>query len=80
MRETHCFGRSRKAENIMKYMLLPIKNIFSTCITSALSNCHKTLEKSLYSFRFELTRQGDRVDSVQHIARLLLDYSLPSNQ
>jgi hypothetical protein len=56
------------AEMIMKNMLSSAKGLMYTFNTPESCYGHKYPEKSIGSFRFKLTRQWVRVDSVQHTA------------
>jgi len=57
-----------KAENIMKNMLLSAKGLMQTFHSEESVYAHIDRKKALHSFRFKLTRQWVRVDSVQHTA------------
>ena len=57
-----------KAENIMKNMLLSAKGLMQTFHSKESVYAHIDRKKALHSFRFKLTRQWVRVDSVQHTA------------
>ena len=65
-----------KAKWIMENMLLSAKGIMKTFNDEKAVYSHIDSSKSLHSFRFKLTRQWVRVDSVQHavcfLSRLLL--------
>jgi len=61
-------GENERADKIMQNMLKSAKGIMFTRHTSNSMYAHKFPEKSLDSFRFKLTRQWVRVDSVQHTA------------
>jgi hypothetical protein len=57
-----------KATWIMEHMMLSAKGLMKTFNSQASSYPHIDPEKALHSFRFKLTRQWVRVDSVQHAA------------
>ncbi len=57
-----------KAEQIMGNMLKSAKGLMHTFHTPESTFAHKYPHKSINSFRFKLTRQWVRVDSVQHTA------------
>ncbi len=57
-----------KAEWIMEHMLLSAKGLMKTFNSEEASYPHANPKKALHSFRFKLTRQWVRVDSVQHAA------------
>ena len=57
-----------KASWIMKNMLLSAKGLMKTFHDKKSVYAHKDPTKALNSFRFKLTRQWVRVDSVQHAA------------
>jgi len=57
-----------KATWIMEHMLLSAKGLMKTFHSKESIYCHKDQQKALHSFRFKLTRQWVRVDSVQHAA------------
>lgn len=57
-----------KANWIMENMLLSARGIMKTFHSKKSIYAHKNREKALHSFRFKLTRQWIRVDSVQHAA------------
>jgi len=61
-------GDTKKASWIMENMLLSAKGLMKTFHddTSVYAHIHPT--RALHSFRFKLTRQWVRVDSVQHAA------------
>ncbi len=61
-------GYNERAQNIMQNMLKSAQGLMYTRHTSKSLYAHKYPEKSLNSFRFKLTRQWVRVDSVQHTA------------
>lgn len=69
-------GDTIKAEWIAEHMLLSAKGLMKTFYDEVATYPHKNPQKALHSFRFKLTRQWVRVDSVQHAAcffsRLLL--------
>ncbi len=60
--------RDEEAEKIMQAMLLSAKGLMHTLHTKESTFAHKYPQKSIDSFRFKLTRQWVRVDSVQHTA------------
>ena len=55
-----------KASWIMENMLLSAKGLMKTFHSEKSVYAHKEPKKALHSFRFKLTRQWIRVDSVQH--------------
>ncbi|MCD6258849.1 MAG: protein containing Six-hairpin glycosidase-like domain protein [Helicobacteraceae bacterium] len=57
-----------KAQWIMKHMVLSAKGLMKTFHDERSVYAHKNPTKALHSFRFKLTRQWVRVDSVQHAA------------
>lgn len=61
-------GESEQADFIMQNMQKSAKGLMLTRHTSASTYAHLYPEKSIDSFRFKLTRQWVRVDSVQHLA------------
>jgi len=65
----------KKADWIMEHMLLSAKGLMKTFHCEESVYPHIDQQKALHSFRFKLTRQWVRVDSVQHavcfFARLL---------
>lgn len=61
-------GNEQKAEYIMQNMLKSAKGLMYTRHTPESTYAHLYPEKSINSFRFKLTRQWVRVDSVQHAA------------
>ena len=61
-------GDKDRADTIMKNMLKSAKGLMHTLHTAESTYAHKIPEKSINSFRFKLTRQWVRVDSVQHTA------------
>ena len=61
-------GHEKRVAHFMKYLLLAAKNLMYTCNTPESCYAHRNPEKSVNSFRFKLTRQWMRVDSVQHAA------------
>ena len=61
-------GDKEKEKWIMEHMLLSAKGLMKTFHSKESSYCHKEPQKALHSFRFKLTRQWVRVDSVQHAA------------
>lgn len=58
----------RLSENIMNHMLLSAKGLLYTYHSAESTYAHKYPKRSIGSFRFKLTRQWVRVDSVQHTA------------
>ncbi len=56
----------KKASEIMEHMLLSAKGLMKTFYDEVSTYCHINPQKALHSFRFKLTRQWVRVDSVQH--------------
>jgi len=61
-------GDEHRANYIMMNMLKSAKGLMRTFHTPESTYAHKYPEKSINSFRFKLTRQWVRVDSVQHAA------------
>ena len=61
-------GDDKRAEIIMNNMLKSAQGIMYTRHTPESMYAHQYPEKSLHAFRFKLTRQWVRVDSVQHTA------------
>jgi UDP-N-acetylmuramyl pentapeptide synthase len=61
-------GEDRQAEHFMAYILKAAKNLLYTYNTPESCYAHKYPQKNINSFRFKLTRQWVRVDSVQHTA------------
>lgn len=61
-------GDEERAKNIMENMLKSAKGLMHTFHTAESSYAHQYPQKSINSFRFKLTRQWVRVDSVQHTA------------
>jgi hypothetical protein len=61
-------GDEKRADTLLKNILKAAKNLMYTYNTPESCYGHKYPEKSIYSFRFKLTRQWMRVDSVQHTA------------
>lgn len=61
-------GREEDAKRIMKAMQLSARGLMYTLHTNESTYSHKYPQKSVRSFRFKLTRQWVRVDSVQHTA------------
>ncbi len=59
-------GDQNRAQAIMEAMLISAKGLMYTRHTEESTYAHKYPEKSINSFRFKLTRQWVRVDSVQH--------------
>ncbi|WP_320035229.1 protein containing Six-hairpin glycosidase-like domain protein [Halarcobacter sp.] len=57
-----------KASWIMEHMLLSAEGLMKTFHDEKSNYCHVNPKKALHSFRFKLTRQWVRVDSVQHAA------------
>ena len=58
----------QKASWIMEHMMLSAKGLMKTFHDEKSNYCHINPNKALHSFRFKLTRQWVRVDSVQHAA------------
>jgi hypothetical protein len=58
----------KKASWIMEHMLLSAKGLMQTFHSTKSNYAHINQQKALHSFRFKLTRQWVRVDSVQHAA------------
>lgn len=61
-------GHEQRAVYFMKYLRKAAKNLLYTFNTPESCYAHCNPEKSSNSFRFKLTRQWMRVDSVQHAA------------
>lgn len=61
-------GEEDRANYIMENMLKSAKGLMHTLHTPESTYAHKYPQKSINSFRFKLTRQWVRVDSVQHAA------------
>ena len=61
-------GHDKRAEHFMKYLRKAAKNLMYTYNTPESCYAHCNPEKSVNSFRFKMTRQWMRVDSVQHAA------------
>jgi len=61
-------GEVQVAEYLLENMLKSAKGLMLTRHTEESTYAHKYPEKSINSFRFKLTRQWVRVDSVQHLA------------
>ncbi|MBF0245459.1 MAG: protein containing Six-hairpin glycosidase-like domain protein [Planctomycetes bacterium] len=61
-------GDEARAEKIMKHMLLSAKGLMHTFHSETSTYAHIDPSRVLHSFRFKLTRQWVRVDSVQHTA------------
>lgn len=61
-------GDEEKAKWIMEHMLLSAKGLMKTFYDEKSVYPHIDRKKALHSFRFKLTRQWVRVDSVQHAA------------
>jgi len=61
-------GDEERAEAIMQNMLKSAKGLMHTLNTAESTYAYQFPEKSINSFRFKLTRQWVRVDSVQHTA------------
>ena len=59
-------GNERRAAHFLAYLQKAAKNILYTYNTPESCYAHCNPEKSVDSFRFKLTRQWVRVDSVQH--------------
>ena len=58
----------QRAAHFMKYLRQAAKNLLYTYNTPESCYAHCNPEKSINSFRFKMTRQWMRVDSVQHAA------------
>jgi hypothetical protein len=63
-----------KANWIMDNMTLSAKGLMKTFHDDISTYAHIKPKKALHSFRFKLTRQWMRVDSVQHAACFLARY------
>jgi UDP-N-acetylmuramyl pentapeptide synthase len=61
-------GHGQQADYFLKYIITSAKNLLYTYNTPQSCYGHKRPAKSAHSFRFKLTRQWMRVDSVQHTA------------
>ncbi len=61
-------GNNKLADTYMKYLKKAAKGLMYTYNTPQSCYAHKFPQKSIGSFRFKLTRQWMRVDSVQHAA------------
>lgn len=61
-------GEDKQADYFMDYILKASKNLLYTFNTPQSCYAHKHPQKSINSFRFKLTRQWMRIDSVQHTA------------
>ncbi|MGD7036209.1 protein containing Six-hairpin glycosidase-like domain [Methylotuvimicrobium buryatense] len=61
-------GEQKRADKIMAAMIASAKGLMYTRHTAESTYAHLYPEKSINSFRFKLTRQWVRVDSVQHTA------------
>ena len=61
-------GEEDRANYIMSNMLKSAQGLMHTVHTAESTYAHKYPKKSIDSFRFKLTRQWVRVDSVQHAA------------
>jgi len=61
-------GDKERAAYIMQNMLKSAKGLMHTLHTPESTYAHKYPQKSINSFRFKMTRQWVRVDSVQHAA------------
>lgn len=61
-------GDEQKASWIMEHMMLSAKGLMKTFHDEKSVYAHINPKKALHSFRFKLTRQWVRVDSVQHAA------------
>lgn len=59
---------TEKEKWIIEHMLLSAKGLMQTFHSKESTYCHIEPKKALHSFRFKLTRQWVRVDSVQHAA------------
>ena len=67
----HARGEKRKAPKIMNHMLLSARGLMLTYNSKESVYAHRFPERTVGSFRFKLTRQWVRVDSVQHTACFL---------
>ena len=65
-------GDEKEADYIMTHMLQSAEGLMLTYHSEASSYAHRRPEKSVGTFRFKLTRQWIRVDSVQHAACFFL--------
>lgn len=61
-------GKDDLADYLLTYLKKAAKSLMYTYNTPESTYAHKFPEKSINSFRFKLTRQWVRVDSVQHTA------------
>ena len=61
-------GDVQRAAYFMTYLVKAAKGLLYTYNTPESCYAHKYPEKSINSFRFKLTRQWMRVDSIQHTA------------
>lgn len=61
-------GHEKRATHFLKYLRLAAKNLLYTYNTPESCYAHRNPAQSVNSFRFKLTRQWMRVDSVQHAA------------
>jgi hypothetical protein len=61
-------GDEARAQHILANMLKSARGLMHTYNSSSSTYAHRFPEKALHSFRFKLTRQWVRVDSVQHAA------------
>jgi len=67
---------NKMAEHIMNNMLKSAQGLMHTFNSAESTYAHRYPEKSINSFRFKLTRQWVRVDSVQHAACFYLRLAL----
>ena len=65
-------GKHEKAEYIMTHMLQSAQGLMLTYHSPESSYMHRYPEKSIGTFRFKLTRQWIRIDSIQHAVCFLL--------
>lgn len=64
----HHLGNNKKAEYYLRHLVKAARGLLFTLNTEQSCYAHIYPEKSINSFRFKLTRQWVRVDSVQHTA------------
>jgi hypothetical protein len=64
-------GERRKASKILNHMLLSARGLLRTYNSPESTYAHRFPKRTVGSFRFKLTRQWVRVDSVQHTACFL---------
>ena len=65
-------GDEKKAAYIMTHMLLSAKGLMLTYHSERSAYAHRFPKKSVGTFRFKLTRQWIRIDSIQHAVCFLL--------